>query len=372
MLDFLKKLIISNKYSLLVLLILSLWLRLAKDYSIILSYIVLIILYLIIGMIVGFVLELLQQNKKEKEYSEEETRPFRRSAVTKPSQTVPQEKKREVSSNHDAIRNHSAGTRTVRVTSSYIKSADGMSGSMSRRLEKTAATFKSIKQDSDKYAEEEKKFSTLYGNTQKSLFENPEDLYTNKKSEKENKTLNNSFDDIPEKKEVVKEVASFETSEFDDFSDFSASTKDSDSEIDEISKEINERISQNTSTRHRKISLPKEISFVPKDNIRPAKPAAMPKSSPVTTSRPTNKVQEESVKQKPVFETRVAEKPRVPSRNTHVVNDEPDDKVNADMAKLDRLFNHSRDNDDRTEKNQKNGLFSAFKKKRRAKRDKNS
>ena len=55
----LKKLILSNKYSLLVLLILALWLRLAKDYSVILSYVVLIILYLAIGMIVGFVLELL-------------------------------------------------------------------------------------------------------------------------------------------------------------------------------------------------------------------------------------------------------------------------------------------------------------------------
>jgi len=367
MLDFLKKLIISNKYSLLVLLILSLWLRLAKDYSIILSYIVLIILYLIIGMIVGFVLELLQQNKKEKEYSEEEKRPSRSSVVTKPSRTAPQEKKREVLSSHDAIRNHSAGTRTVkvskapsatsRVTSSYIKSADGMSGSMSRRLEKTAATFNSIKQDSDKYAEEEKKFSALYGNTQKSLFENPEDLYTNKKTEKEKE----------KKEEVVKEVDSFETPEFEDFSDFSESTKDSGSEIDEISKEINERISQNTSTRHRKISPPKEISFVPKDNIRPA----TPKSSPVPASRPTNKVQEEPVTQKPVFETHPTAKPQSTARRTHVVNDEPDDKVNADMEKLDRLFNHSRDNDDRTEKNQKNGLFSAFKKKRRAKRDKN-
>ena len=366
MLDFLKKLIISNKYSLLVLLILSLWLKLAKDYSIILSYIVLIILYLIIGMIVGFVLDLLQENKKEKEYSDMEERP---------SRTAPRETKRPVSSAHDAIRNHSAGARTVqvtttpRVTSSYIKSAAGVPSSVSRRLEKTAATFNSIKKDSDKYAAEEKKFSTLYGNTKKSLFDNPEELYKNKKPQKENKPLVASYDDIQIKKEDVKESSSFETSEFDDLSDFSTSAaeKTSDSEIDEISKEINERISQNTSTRHRKISPPKEISFVPKDNIRPA----APKSSPVVTSRPTNKVQEEPIAQKPAFETRPIEKPQPAVRRTHVVNDEPDDKVNADMEKLDRLFNHSRDNDDRAEKNRKNGLLSVFKKKRRAKRDKN-
>ena len=96
MLDFLKKLIVSNKYSLLVLLILSLWLKLAKDYSIILSYIVLIILYLIIGMIVSFVLDSLQENNKKKEISENEKKPSRRNIVTKPSQTEHREPKREV------------------------------------------------------------------------------------------------------------------------------------------------------------------------------------------------------------------------------------------------------------------------------------
>ena len=46
MLNFLKKLFLSNKYSLLVLLILALWLKLVKDYNILLSYLVLIVLYL--------------------------------------------------------------------------------------------------------------------------------------------------------------------------------------------------------------------------------------------------------------------------------------------------------------------------------------
>lgn len=57
MLNFLKKLFLSNKYSLLVLLILSLWLKLVKDYNILLSYLVLIVLYLFVGIIVEMVLE---------------------------------------------------------------------------------------------------------------------------------------------------------------------------------------------------------------------------------------------------------------------------------------------------------------------------
>ena len=57
MLNFLKKLFLSNKYSLLVLLILALWLKLVKDYNILLSYLVLIVLYLFVGIIVEMVLE---------------------------------------------------------------------------------------------------------------------------------------------------------------------------------------------------------------------------------------------------------------------------------------------------------------------------
>ena len=370
MLDFLKKLIVSNKYSLLVLLILSLWLRLAKDYSIILSYIVLIVLYLIIGIIVGFVLDTIQESKNKKAYSDNDE---------KPSRTMPREKKEDVSDSHSAIRNHANSVRKVsvatppKVTSSYIKNADSIPGSVSRRLEKTAATFNSIKQDSDKYAEEEKKFSALYGNTQKSLFENPEELYKNKKQEKDNKPLPVVTNEAETEKEEVKE--------FTDFSDFSASAAD-DSEIDEISKEISDRINQSTFTRHRQFAPPKEISFVPKDNVRTAvskpTPAPVPVSAQTTKAntspigRPTNKVQDEPVTQKPVFATRPADKAQVQGRRTHIVRDEQEDKVNADIEKLDRLFNHSRDNDDRAEKKSNSGLFSVFKKKRRTKRNKNS
>ena len=134
-------------------------------------------------------------------------------------------------------------------------------------------------------------------------------------------------------------------------------------EIDEISKEINERISQNSSTRHRIISAPKEISFVPKDNLRDT----------TSKSRPTNKIQEapaqenpvkEAPVQKPVFGVGSVERQHVPSRRTHGVKDETDDKVNADMEKLDKLFNRSRDKEENAEKKSKGGLFSVFKKKR--------
>ena len=98
----LKKLIISNKYSLLVLLILALWLRLAKDYSVILSYVVLIILYLAIGMIVGFVLELLDSKSKKDEPVEESVRPSKRNVVTKPAVS----NRERIPSHHDEIRSH--------------------------------------------------------------------------------------------------------------------------------------------------------------------------------------------------------------------------------------------------------------------------
>lgn len=368
MLDFFKKLIVSNRYSLIVLLILSLWLKLARDYNVFLSYIVLIILYLIIGMLVGIALDYLQGKKEEKETSNKQGNLSQRKIVTKPIQRANAETKRSVPSHHEAILNHSSGTRSTKessaakVTSSYIKGTDGIPSSMSRRLEKTAATFNSIKEDSDKYAEEERKYSTLYGNTQKSLFNNPEDLYKNKKVDKSAKVVpvvDNTAEEEKNKKESIKkeEVVVNTTTEFADFSDYTTdATKDS--EIDEISKEINERISQNTSTRHRKISPPKEISFVPKDNIRPT----APKSSPVTTSRPTSKIQEEKSMPNPVFGAKPVEQQPVSQRKTHVVKDESEDKVNADMAKLDKLFNHSKD--DKNDKKPKNGLFSAFKKKR--------
>ena len=169
MLDSIKKLILSNKYSLLVLLILSLWLRLAKDYSIILSYIVLLIMYLAIGMVVSYVLEIFESKKSVSDSADESE--AKRASVSAA-------KKREVIG-HKELQRHS---EKARVTSSYVKNAEGMSSSMSRRLEKTAATFNSIKGDSDKFAEEEKKQSSLYGNTRKILFENPEELYKNKNS----------------------------------------------------------------------------------------------------------------------------------------------------------------------------------------------
>jgi len=367
MLDFLKKLIVSNKYSLIVLLILSLWLKLAKDYSIILSYIVLTILYLIIGMLVGFALDYLQEKNAEKTQSKETDAPVRRNIAARPVKRVAVETKRDIPSHHEAILNHSTRAQTVKnapaakVTSSYIKGTGNIPSSMSRRLEKTAATFNSIKEGSDKFAEEEKKYSTLYGNTQKSLFDNPEDLYKNKKVDKPAKNIP-AFEDEKEEKAAKEEKEVKEVLEVTDFSDYEM-TSTTDDEIDEISKEINERISQNSSTRHRIISAPKEISFVPKDNLRDT----------TSKSRPTNKIQEapaqenpvkEAPVQKPVFGVGSVERQHVPSRRTHVVKDETDDKVNADMEKLDKLFNRSRDKEENAEKKSKGGLFSVFKKKR--------
>ena len=231
----LKKLILSNKYSLLVLLILALWLRLAKDYSVILSYVVLIILYLAIGMIVGFVLELLDNKNKNDEPVEEKVRPSKRNVVTKPASVT----KERIPINHEDIRGHAKSSERAersKVTSSYVKSTDGIPSSMSKRLERTSATFNSMKQDSDKYAEEEKKHSTLYGNTRNSLFDSSEDLYKNKKKEKEPVIEEISVDDI----------SKVETKDDFDYSDYPSSSNSSQDagEVDEISKKVNDRINE--------------------------------------------------------------------------------------------------------------------------------
>lgn len=336
----LKKLILSNKYSLLVLLILALWLRLAKDYSVILSYVVLIILYLAIGMIVGFVLELLDNKNKNDEPVEEKVRPSKRNVVTKPASVT----KERIPINHEDIRGHAKSSERAersKVTSSYVKSTDGITSSMSKRLERTSATFNSMKQDSDKYAEEEKKHSTLYGNTRNSLFDSSEDLYKNKKKEKEPVIEEISVDDI----------SKVETKDDFDYSDYPSSSNSSQDagEVDEISKKVNDRINEPRLTRHRRIPERKEISFEPSSSreplqikSRPTKPvsAPIPKPTPTVEPEPTRSV-----------------------RKTHVVPNDTDDKVNADMDKLDKLFNRNGNRNDSAEEKPKSGFFSGLKKK---------
>lgn len=336
----LKKLILSNKYSLLVLLILALWLRLAKDYSVILSYVVLIILYLAIGMIVGFVLELLDNKNKNDEPVEEKVRPSKRNVVTKPASVT----KERIPINHEDIRGHAKSSERAersKVTSSYVKSTDGIPSSMSKRLERTSATFNSMKQDSDKYAEEEKKHSTLYGNTRNSLFDSSEDLYKNKKKVKEPVIEEISVDDI----------SKVETKDDFDYSDYPSSSNSSQDagEVDEISKKVNDRINEPRLTRHRRIPERKEISFEPSSSreplqikSRPTKPvsAPIPKPTPTVEPEPTRSV-----------------------RKTHVVPNDADDKVNADMDKLDKLFNRNGNRNDSAEEKPKSGFFSGLKKK---------
>ena len=333
----LKKLIISNKYSLLVLLILALWLRLAKDYSVILSYVVLIILYLAIGMIVGFVLELLDSKSKKDEPVEESVRPSKRNVVTKPAVS----NRERIPSHHDEIRSHVKSTGQAKVTSSYVRSTDSMPSSMSKRLERTSATFNSMKQDSDKYAAEEKKSSTLYGNTRNSLFDSSEDLYTNKKKEKAP-----VIEEVP-----VDDVSPVVTKNEFDYSDYtSASSSSQDAgEVDEISKKVNDRINEPRLTRHRRIPERREISFEPSSSreplqikSRPTKPvsAPIPKPTPTVEPEPTRSV-----------------------RKTHVVPNDTDDKVNADMDKLDKLFNRNGNKNDIAEEKPKSGFFSGLKKK---------
>ena len=115
MLNFLKKLFLSNKYSLLVLLILALWLKLVKDYNILLSYLVLIVLYLFVGIIVEMVLERFfpgfnaprhaerrreerrheEAEEEEEELAPEEEQPVKRAPRREIRQSVSAEKRGE-------------------------------------------------------------------------------------------------------------------------------------------------------------------------------------------------------------------------------------------------------------------------------------
>ena len=358
MLDSIKKLILSNKYSLLVLLILSLWLRLAKDYSIILSYIVLLIMYLAIGMVVSYVLEIFESKKSVSDSAD---------ASEAKRASVSAAKKREVIG-HKELQRHS---EKARVTSSYVKNAEGMSSSMSRRLEKTAATFNSIKGDSDKFAEEEKKQSSLYGNTRKILFENPEELYKNKKN---NKTT--PIEETPVKAIVEKECTSekdandlFKSDIFSDNDDYNAVSSD---EVDDIVKDIDSRINEPRKAKRPLLSEIKEISFEPSVTARPVvkgsplQVASEAKSKEVSTSKPAESVKPTApISPRETIKYNEPVTPAKPQRNTHVVKDDNQDSVNADMDKLDKLFNRSRNKDDGKDDKPKSGFFSGLKKKRK-------
>ncbi len=358
MLDSIKKLILSNKYSLLVLLILSLWLRLAKDYSIILSYIVLLIMYLAIGMVVSYVLELIDSKKSVKETKDE---------AAEKRASLSAAKKREVIG-HREIQRHSS--EQARVTSSYLKNADGLSSSMSRRLEKTAATFNSIKGDSDKFAEEEQKQSNLYGNARKVLFENPEDLYTNKKIDKK-PAVEEPRAEIVKENEIKNDNNTKDFFKADIFSDADDYTAASDAEVDDIVKDIDNRVNEPRKVRKHWITDKKEISFeptvTPKTSVK-GRPLDIPKEE--VKSKDVIKPAEPVKPVQPVIpkESAKAQAPVVPAkspRKTHVVVDNNQDSVNADMDKLDKLFNRSRNKDDGRDDKPKSGLFSGFKKKRR-------
>lgn len=363
MTDFLKKLIVSNKYSLLVILILSLWLRLARDFSIILSYIVLLVLYVAIGIGVSYVLDLIEVKKKNVDKDFDENKEYK---------SVSRSRTRSVPSNHEEISRHARGMNvqgsaqqkpTAKVTSAYVKSAGSMPSSMSRRLEKTAATFNSMKNDSDKFAEEERKYSSLYSKTQKSLFDNPEELYTNKKNKKE---------PVAEEKAVkvveVKKVNEFE------FDEYSATSEE---EVKELVKEMDERISEAAPPKRHRIPPRTEISFEPESrsvrdrqaspymrttsqtagaSAQPVRPATQTPIATEQTTRPT------APNVRPTVQPE-KKKENVSQRNTHVVRDDDGDKVSADMDKLDKLFNKSRDREDKSDSAPKTGFFSGLKKK---------
>ena len=389
MLNFLKKLFLSNKYSLLILLILSLWLKLMKDYNIILSYLVLIAMYLVIGIFVEMVLEKFfpnfsqpqrgertsavhhykdsneeehQKNSAEDllEHSNPERRYTARSTTVKREFLHDNETKMQGSTlGQTGIQNRARKLEksgdTPKVTSSYIKNAGSIPRDMEKKLIRTAANFNSIKRDSELLFSGEEITRRGSGNVKNPFADTKDDLYTNKKHTASSDSLDILPKEETDRKEpeerkapeeqVVEPEAirpSIRDTRYDPSEDYKTSTSDEHEKISEdISREVERRITAPRTARRTRIILPEDSSDI------------------VSEPRPPRKQElYSSVRRDSSFRTEPAENAR-PAENVSA-----EDKVSADMEKIDRLFNRNRDTSEETREQNKTGVWNRFKKKR--------
>lgn len=384
MLNFLKKLFLSNKYSLLVLLILSLWLKLVKDYNIILSYLVLIALYLVVGILVEMVLEKFFPNFNGSERSVRKPAETQYEAPYKrePEESVAEEPaadaipERRYSARSVAVRKESGGRelperrgaadqsgirdrakeletdRTPKVTSSYIKAAGSIPHEMEKKLVRTAANFHSIKQSSERLYPGEKTTRRVYENAKNPFVNKEEDLYTNKKSEAAATpapSAEKAGAEIPQQKAVPE--AQHESKDlppvmrnidFEPMEDYGTATPDELGKISEdIAKEVERRVAAPRPARRTRVILPDELSETVEEPVRPRRQELYSSSRNNTGGR------------------------KDPMENYERKDrDAEEDKVSADMEKIDKLFNRNRANAAEDEEENKTGVWSRFKKKR--------
>lgn len=382
MLNFLKKLLLSNKYSLLVLLILSLWLKLVKDYNIILSYLVLIVLYLLVGILVEMVLEKFFPNfnnphreeqsapaqnyedpDKEKEEPAEnlpvrgipERRYTARTAAVRRETVRPEAPERRRPADPSGIQEHAQKLEeseiTPKVTSSYIKNAGSIPRDMEKKLVRTAANFQSIKQNSDRLNPAAGTTRRAYGSTKNPFVEKEEDLYTNKKvppavsSDKKetDPAVPETAQTLPEQPaEPVKSRPSVRNIEYEPMEDYKTATPDELGKIsDDISREVERRVAAPRSVRRTRVMLPDDLSDSESEPVKPRRQELY------SSARNDSSFREEP-----------AERPEDRNKET------AEDKVSADMEKIDRLFNRNRGTTDGDEEQNKTGVWNRFKKKR--------
>ncbi len=399
MLDFLKKLLYSNKYSLLILIIFSLVIRLTRDYSFILSFIILTALYLIIGMLVEIVIDRyfpqLSDNTEDEDKNADkevrrnagrdsrkgadaantrptrQTRPVRtelpgrstapasasaprgtassvqsrgsapvRGRETAPARTAASERPA------DRVRpnRNDASPEEPKVTSSYIKNAGSIPVDMERKLVRTAADFNSIKRNSDRMSSSDgRQTRSVYGGRNGLINNEPESLYKNKKPEPEPGSDSVSVTAAEPENEPVKPARSVSDNEADtDYTDYTTVSADDLSRIsDSITREVDDRI-RSRDTRRTRIVFNDDDLYA-SDVVR------TPRRDPISD---VSEALDEF------------DRSRTSKRQTHKRVLE-DDKVNADIDKINRLFNHASDNDDDSDSDEdKAGHFNRLKKKR--------
>lgn len=431
MLKLVKKLILSNKYALLVLLILSLWLKLARDYNIFLSYLILIVLYLAVGVLVEMLLDRFfpgfassdwsffgQRENNAETFQEEEpeekpvstvrnsdVRRYSARNTTIERKRIPQEQpqprprtfsgvnrtesRAEISRPPIATSHASRSEQPEpKVTSSYIKNAGSIPRDVERKLVRTAADFHSIKQNSDRLNTKER-YSGRASGTARSLFSgDPESLYTNVKKKTKSETDPEAKEQMPEFTErdavsrKAEESLRTEKPTMPEFSYFppedykTASTDELDEISEKISREVERRVNAPKPVRRARVILPDESLDAP---IAPVRRTAF---TPETDLKRNTESDRKLVDTAEVLDP--APKQEIPVRRTvrpelhaPVGNTEnydwteetssEEDKVSADMDKIDRLFNRNRADQecDGGETQNKTGLWNRFKKKRK-------
>lgn len=429
MLNNVKDIIFKNKYAILVLLILSLGLRLARGYNILLSYVILIVLYIVLGIGVQIVLErffpnFIENEKNEENKKEQVVKPVprersfeRREEVSnranfnanrenkirqagigreniRQSNTDSNEKiaaRREIRKNESSpyereiprrsesnisgkVKTEPSYTRIERpspvkpmpelkktspapkVTSSYIRNAGGMSYDMEKKLVKTSADFSEIRRESDHYSNVERQRERLYNASRSAIVGKNRDLYTNTKETQAEVEVKEEFQTETQADKIVERTSSFEkisptfTSNEENETDYTP--VDYAKESEELKNEVEKRIAGSSHTTRRPIKVLEydDTSFTGYSEPVKRQSIHIPKEEITPTTSNINK--------NIVLGKQPDEKP-VSTRKVHVATIETSDKVDADIDKINKLFD--KDGSDEPKK----GLFSRFKKKRR-------